>query len=563
MSSPPLFRASRHLRPVFFFLFLSVLLSSLLFLASAQSGGSSSSSSIVAPTATSAAPTVGSASASSGGALPSPTSAAVSGGGLNGSSSSSSPQNLSSFSSSSPTTVPSPCVNTTLTVSNSSIYYVSLCPSCYVNYTNVSLGNGNFTLNSSTICVNVTLYCTSTFLNSTSPPTYSTSCVNYSTPTVVPIVIPTTAEILANASCPVTNPLELALTDGFNASAWCAGGETDGRYTCDYTNLPPGAQCPGGLAQGKEQDSLYSTNPPEWWRCTYTAPSTLNATCEALALASNTSDANCTVPGAVTSGLTVVDPNCYSDSSLCAPRRYMTSINNLQPNGQPQWPGQSFPPYSQYDTFPLAVVIAGAATVEASIFYPYLDELQLLQLMNSYNNSFLSLSASTRIAVEFIGGVISNSRTRINATCAYVVPFFTLIVDLSDGYIDSATWQDDCSTCTADAFVYSDDGACNCGVPIGSCIGFNATAKAAVVTTSSTNYTATSVSCDLQIYIAFSGTDTSGTVLTSSSRTIANFRKWSLSSVYNSALGFYDNLPNIASNFNGCSHFNPDGSCAT
>ena len=50
------------------------------------------------------------------------------------------------------------------------------------------------------------------------------------------------------------------------------------------------------------------------------------------------------------------------------------------------------------------MVIAGAATVEASIFYPYLDELQLLQLMNSYNNSFLSLSASTRIAVEFIGG---------------------------------------------------------------------------------------------------------------------------------------------------------------
>ena len=85
------------------------------------------------------------------------------------------------------------------------------------------------------------------------PPTYSTSCVNYSTPTVVPIVIPTTAEILANASCPVTNPLELALTDGFNASAWCAGGETDGRYTCDYTNLPPGAQCPGGLAQARSR----------------------------------------------------------------------------------------------------------------------------------------------------------------------------------------------------------------------------------------------------------------------------------------------------------------------
>ena len=560
-----------HLRSVLFFLLLTLILSSSLFLASAQSSGSSSSA--LLPTAVSAAASssAGSAAGSTAaaGTTLSPTStlsAAIF--------SSSSPSNASFFSSSSgPSAYSSPCVNISLSTTNSSVYYEALCPSCYVNYTNVSLGNGNFTLNSSTICVNVTLYCTATLINTTTtpttnsstpnPPTYSTTCVNYTTPIVVPIVIPTTAQILANASCPVTNPLEIGLVYIYNASQQCAGGEADGRFTCDYTNLPPGVSCPSGVAQGKEQDSLYSTNPPYWWRCTYTAPSTLNTTCNNAAIAANTSNVNCTIPGAVTSGLTVVDPNCFTDSSVCAPRRYMTTLNNLQPDGSQQWPGQTLPPYSQFNVFPLAIVTAGAAQVEASIFYPYLDELQLLQLINSYNASFLSLSASTRIVVEFIGGVISNSRTRINATCAYVVPFFTLIVDLDQGYIDSASWQDDCSTCTPEAFVYSDDGACNCGVPIGSCIGFNASSKSSAVTTAGTNFTATSVSCDLQIYIAFSGTDSGGAVLTSSSRTIANFRKWSFASVYDSALGFYDNLPNLANNFNSCQTYNSDGTCAT
>ena len=136
------------------------------------------------------------------------------------------------------------------------------------------------------------------------------------------------------------------------------------------------------------------------------------------------------------------------------------------------------------------------------------------------------------------------------------MPFFTLIVDMSGGYVDSVTWQDDCSTCTSEAFVYSDDGACNCGIPITSCIGYNASVTSSATLSSSTNYANASVSCDLQIYIAYSGTDSGGNVLTSASRTIANFRKWSLNSLYQSAVGFYSDIPSLTSNFDNCQTWN-------
>ena len=389
-----------------------------------------------------------------------------------------------------------------------------------------------------------------------------------------------TIEMIQNATCPMVNELEVPLAEEFNNATiqtWCAGGSVDEIYVCDPFTSPPGACPPPGqsLPEGPEQDSIYSPNPPIWWRCNYTSPTYTfyNQTLGDELGCTITNDFNQTsgqwderclqnVTGSTTPGLSVVDPTCTSGSgSGCAPRKYLTQINTVYPNGTTQWNGQYLPPYSQYESHPIAIVIAGSAYVNATLFYPEVDSLQLLEIYNSYNQSFLSLSASTRIVVETIGGQISNSRTRINGTCAYVVPFFTLIVDMSNGFIDSVSWQDDCSTCLSEAFVYSDDGACNCGVPISSCIGYNASVTTSTATTSQTNFANTTVSCDVQIYIAYSGTDSSGTVLTSASRTIANFRKWSLNSLYQSAVGFYSGLPSLTSNFNSCVRYNAQGVC--
>ena len=395
-----------------------------------------------------------------------------------------------------------------------------------------------------------------------------------------------TLQMVQNATCPMVNEVEVPLAEEFQNSTiqtWCAGGQVDDIYVCDPTTASPGSCPPLGSSavEGPQQDSIYSPNPPIWWRCNYTSPtySFYNQTLAALidpqcTNPDNTAYFNLTewpptgwnplclqnVSGSTVSGLTVVDPTC-SSGGPCTPRKYLTQINYIYPNGSTQWNGQYLPPYSQYDNHPIAIVIAGSAYVNATLFYPIVDSLQLLEIYNSYNQAFLSLSASTRIVVETIGGYISNSRTRINATCAYVVPFFTLIVDMSNGYIDSVSWQDDCTTCTSEAFVYSDDGACNCGVPISSCIGYNASVSTSATLTSTSTYTNNSVSCDVQIYIAYSGTDSGGNVLTSASRTIANFRKWSLNSLYQSAVGFYSDLPSLGNNFDNCLQTDAAGVC--
>ena len=395
----------------------------------------------------------------------------------------------------------------------------------------------------------------------------------------VPVLTPASSlEMIGNATCPMVNELEAPIAEASQngtIQTWCAGGQVDDYYVCDPAVSVAGSCPPPGSSspEGPQQDSIYSPNPPYWWRCNYTTPTysfynrTLAPELDPPCLdMGDPTQFNQTewpptgwaprclqnVTGSTTSGLTVVDPTCSANSGTCNPRRYLTQINYVYPNGSTQWNGQYLPPYSQYNYHPIAIVIAGSAYVNATLFYPIVDSLQLLEIYNSYNQAFLSLSASTRIVVETIGGYISNSRTRINGTCAYVVPFFTLIVDMKNGFIDNVYWQDDCSTCTSDAFVYSDDGACNCGVPITSCIGYNASVTTSASLTSQTSFANTTVSCDVQIYIAYSGTDGGGNVLTSASRTIANFRKWSLNSLYQSAVGFYSEIPSLGNNFDNC-----------
>lgn len=180
--------------------------------------------------------------------------------------------------------------------------------------------------------------------------------------------------------------------------------------------------------------------------------------------------------------------------------------------------------------------------------------IQLLQIQGSANASFLSSSSSTRIVVEHPGGVISTSRSRFSSDCSVVVPFFTVIIDLDLGYPVEARWEDDCSTCQSDSFVYSDDGGCNCGVPLYACYGYD---NSSTVIPASPRYAPGTVDCDLKVYIAYSGKDRHGTGLTSQARTIKSFRKWSFGSLYNNIVGTVDNLPEISGNFQACREYSP------
>lgn len=586
-----------HRRSTLLFLLFCLSLSCVLFLASAQSDSSSSStvsfsSSTTDSSATAASSVVApSTAAASSSSAVSPTTAPSSSAASSLSHTSSLHFSSSSSSASTGATSPANFSANTTTCSlrnpqDNSTYIFALnntaacCHNFFVTYDSYYNVTEETTINTT---VNGTVVQTTTYTNVTlNNQTFATvSVCNVTAALLTPA---STLEMIQNATCPMVNEVEVPIAEEFDNSTiqtWCAGGQVDNQYVCDPAGSADTAgSCPptgSSAPQGPQQDSIYSPNPPIWWRCNYTSPtySFYNQTLAALLdpPCTNTTDPtqyNITewpptgwaprclqnITGTTTSGLTVVDPTCSSDGGSCTPRKYLTQINTIFPNGSRQWNGQYLPPYSQYNYHPIAIVVAGSAYVNATLFYPVVDSLQLLEVYNSYNRAFLSLSSSTRIVVETIGGYISNSRTRINGTCAYVVPFFTLIVDMSKGYINKVYWQDDCSTCTSEAFVYSDDGACNCGVPIHSCIGYNASVTTSTTLTSTTSYANNSVSCDVQIYIAYSGTDSGGSVLTSASRTIANFRKWSLNSLYQSAVGFYSGIPSITDNFSNCKVFN-------
>jgi len=365
----------------------------------------------------------------------------------------------------------------------------------------------------------------------------------------LPIVPATNSEKLYNATCPMINTRALSLTQLMNATGdWCLGGSLDGINQCagsiEDCKLSPNYD---KVAQGIAQDSIYSTNPPYWWRCNYTS------IIETVIPGINGTNSTI-VSSTKLEQLPVINPECFRDSRQCRPLRYLTQINNLNSNGSAQWPGQLFPPYSRLERPPLAVVIAGAAFVNASIFYPSIDQLQLLQIQQSAHQTFLSFSSSTRIVVEMPGNVLTNSRTRISPDCQLIVPFFTLIINLSDGYPDDAAWQDDCSTCSEEYYVYSDDGSCNCGVPKYSCI--NPTRAASSNITASDNaLPVNSIDCDLKFYVAYSGSDKNGNVLTSSSRTIKIFRKYSINDLYKNIVNNYDNFDGIDNSFSGCTEW--------
>lgn len=399
--------------------------------------------------------------------------------------------------------------------------------------------------------------CTNCTINPTLPQCIVNCTLTPDDPTCFqPVPVPpTNQQILANASCPIYNYRadDVSLSSPHN-SQWCIAGQTDDTYHCGTPmDCALGNQVEiNKVAQGIQQDSLYSTNPPGWWRCLYTKVTYVDIP------GNETLGTNTTTEVIEESKLvTVVSGNCFSDSTQCTPLRYMSNVNQLNENGTATWVGQLFPPYKRLARPPIAVVIANAAFVNMSLFYPYVDVLQLLQLQGSGNETFLSLSVSTRIVVEIPGNVISNSRTRLSPTCDYVVPFFTLIVEMSGGYPSSAQWEDDCSTCTSESFVYSDDGSCNCGVPTWSCFDYvNATNPSAPLT-NTTKYISHSVDCDMKIYIAYKGTDSDGNAMTSSSRTLKNFRKWSFGSLYNNIVSTYNNLPDVG-NVLGCKHQTPE-----
>jgi hypothetical protein len=132
-----------------------------------------------------------------------------------------------------------------------------------------------------------------------------------------------------------------------------------------------------------------------------------------------------------------------------------------------------------------------------------------------------STSTGSGYVFPTINGTVDRSQqVQLDASTCIVVPFWTIVLNVDQGTLTSVEFDDDCSLCDTDHCV---DG--NCAQEVTSCSG----------QVQYENQFSTTADCDFKLYVAWSGTDSDGNYLSSASRRLSQFRRWSIRSAYNSA----------------------------
>jgi len=184
--------------------------------------------------------------------------------------------------------------------------------------------------------------------------------------------------------------------------------------------------------------------------------------------------------------------------------------------------------YRQFDkmTPPLCIVIDDKSYVA---FYPNVDDFTLVEVENSFGAPWLDSPQGDPVYIRAEVGTHSSFwRTRSQGSGAgkLTVPFWTLVIELADGLVSTITWDDSCPLCDSSDLCVEGR---NCGVLHTSC-----------------GNTASDDNCNLQIYVAWFGTDVDGRYLTSSDKRLSRFRSGSLRGAYDSALKKANNIAAIA-----------------
>ena len=181
------------------------------------------------------------------------------------------------------------------------------------------------------------------------------------------------------------------------------------------------------------------------------------------------------------------------------------------------------PTYKKVLFLPRLDVYSG---VEAKGAYSYFSALTTHRVLLSDNQTDSNTTTPTNntntdtpsalytdisIAVQVAGSMLTTWVPYIIPTL--VAPVFSVVVDVSDGDIDSIEWDNSCSVCDTECITSGKEEIC--------------------AQESCTNET--SSDCDPKIYVSWLGTDKNGLNLESSAYRISAFRKFSLYDSYNSA----------------------------
>jgi len=147
------------------------------------------------------------------------------------------------------------------------------------------------------------------------------------------------------------------------------------------------------------------------------------------------------------------------------------------------------------------------------IFYAQVDTFSLLQVAGSDNYfqiQYVAVQVPGLQRSDFVS--LAKAETEGSYT-GYVVPFTTIIFQLTDGQPVSSAWDDGCFACT--------DAECVSGRFCG--------------TKNSMYQDLIDSGIDLKVYIGWFGTDVDSKYLTSADKRFSQFRRYSINQVYQSA----------------------------
>jgi len=157
-----------------------------------------------------------------------------------------------------------------------------------------------------------------------------------------------------------------------------------------------------------------------------------------------------------------------------------------------------------WDNTTICIVVGGVAKM---VFYPNVEDFSLLQIYTPAGAQGAFDLPTQWFQAEF-SGVASSYKYRSDGG-TNIVPFWTLIITLDDGYVSTIEWDDGCL------------GSCDpcvdltCTIPISECT--------------------SQLTCDPKFYIGWYGTDRDGRYLVSAGKRYSRFRSYSLSSAFSNA----------------------------
>jgi hypothetical protein len=186
-------------------------------------------------------------------------------------------------------------------------------------------------------------------------------------------------------------------------------------------------------------------------------------------------------------------------------------------------------------SYPICLIFANGAY--RMHFYPVVDQFSLLDFTNSFTNGQFGFNTSTvnGAVLDEANGFSNTSWIQVqigkalspkmpyrymrknldNVLTQYVVPYFTVVISLTNGVPQRIWFDEGCFVCDSDECNYNVCGA----QMVKKCDTFGAGG---------------SFNCDLKVYVAWDGTDRDQRYMTSSGAVLSQFASYSISSAASS-----------------------------